>query len=827
MIKRLALLLTFALFLLLPTSVAAAECQFVLGFATLRDLIGHEIVGECLENEHHGANGDALQQTAGGLLVWRKADNWTAFTDGYRTWINGPNGLVQRLNTERFAWEADYAPGGGIATPTPTPVPTPSPESLIRVEQAIAALPLVQRDPGFASGFQRLARVSQPVFWALLEEVGSSEFYSAADLADIAQIDAATALKIVQMPFMSTSNEGADYSVLQYAKRLAMSDLASLQQILSHPRLHGGITDDHVATFALLVLRLKYPDVAGAIQSLPWVQDGVGRLLIDSDYDPRAGTNELEEGAVLKLVSMATQSREVAMAVVRKPWLQDGLAVWEYQVISRLSTIVDRDAESALQLVGMPFLDSITTTGTEKAILDALFTVLWISPNKQKGLRDLLAHPALDGGITDDQHALVELLAIGTRIPAIAAAINTLPWVQDGIDASEGRAVTTLHEVSRGTRELLPTLVQKSWVQDGLTVDEQDAIWVLMGISRSSPQPDEAAALSILDMPFLDDVDAIDIRVLNSLSSLHHVPAQSYLRKVLSHPTLRGGITDRQRTRLTFLGLVVSSDPKRHFPKMLDELLDPRKTSVEERVISLPRAGEVHLGVVHTRQGSFRTVDILESAVRRQERFMLEAFPEKFLGVLVAEITPAAGGVSVSGGRVIIDPGFENFTALVAHEVAHKYWSGVSPWLAEGGAELLSAVTEGVPLKVDDLSLSTCRLADNLSEIDWIESKPIPDEGTEVSHYATGGCPYAMGFGLFADLYSSLGDRTFRQGFHRLYLKVRDGAHRDTCVSLEMAVCLVKEAFVNDATAKAAAIAEPIIDLWYYGSRADIHKRGR
>jgi len=26
------------------------------------------------------------------VLVWRKADNRTAFTDGYRTWINGPRG---------------------------------------------------------------------------------------------------------------------------------------------------------------------------------------------------------------------------------------------------------------------------------------------------------------------------------------------------------------------------------------------------------------------------------------------------------------------------------------------------------------------------------------------------------------------------------------------------------------------------------------------------------------------------------------------------------------------------------------------------------------
>ena len=106
-------LLLASLFLLLlaafsATSVHATDCQFVLGFETLRDLIGHDVVGECLENEHSEANGDGLQQTTGGLLVWRKADNWTAFTDGYRTWINGPNGLQQRLNTERFEWGIIY-----------------------------------------------------------------------------------------------------------------------------------------------------------------------------------------------------------------------------------------------------------------------------------------------------------------------------------------------------------------------------------------------------------------------------------------------------------------------------------------------------------------------------------------------------------------------------------------------------------------------------------------------------------------------------------------------------------------------------------------------
>lgn len=90
------------------TGVALAQSkpEFKLGFKTLADMIP-DIVGQPLENEHHGSNGDSLQQTTTGLMVWRKADNWTAFTDGARTWINGPNGIQTRGNDERFPWESD------------------------------------------------------------------------------------------------------------------------------------------------------------------------------------------------------------------------------------------------------------------------------------------------------------------------------------------------------------------------------------------------------------------------------------------------------------------------------------------------------------------------------------------------------------------------------------------------------------------------------------------------------------------------------------------------------------------------------------------------
>ncbi len=91
---------------------ATPACRFQLGFATLAALIPTE-VGACLDGEaHNPANGDALRHTTKGLLVWRKADNFTAFTSGYRSSINGPYGLQERLNTQRFSWESDAGTAG-------------------------------------------------------------------------------------------------------------------------------------------------------------------------------------------------------------------------------------------------------------------------------------------------------------------------------------------------------------------------------------------------------------------------------------------------------------------------------------------------------------------------------------------------------------------------------------------------------------------------------------------------------------------------------------------------------------------------------------------
>lgn len=107
--------------------LAQTKPEFRLGFKALADLIPN-VVGQPLEDEHYDANGDSIQRTTTGLMVWRKSDRWTAFTNGHTTWILGPYGLQSRLNSQLYPWES-VPPGptpisGVVQAPTPTSAPS-------------------------------------------------------------------------------------------------------------------------------------------------------------------------------------------------------------------------------------------------------------------------------------------------------------------------------------------------------------------------------------------------------------------------------------------------------------------------------------------------------------------------------------------------------------------------------------------------------------------------------------------------------------------------------------------------------------------------------
>jgi len=114
-----------AALLTISTGLAQTAPEFKLGFKALADQVP-SVVGQPIEEEHYGPNGDSLQQTTTGLMVWRKADNFPCFTNGSRSWINGPFGVQERANDERFEWES---PAAGPQAP-PARVPTVEARSL-------------------------------------------------------------------------------------------------------------------------------------------------------------------------------------------------------------------------------------------------------------------------------------------------------------------------------------------------------------------------------------------------------------------------------------------------------------------------------------------------------------------------------------------------------------------------------------------------------------------------------------------------------------------------------------------------------------------------
>jgi phosphohistidine phosphatase SixA len=83
-------------------------CEFVLGFADMYILVGPATVGNCVENERFVAgNGNAEQRTTNGILVFSGLDRMMRFIGSERTWIIGPDGLVDRPNNQRYEWEGD------------------------------------------------------------------------------------------------------------------------------------------------------------------------------------------------------------------------------------------------------------------------------------------------------------------------------------------------------------------------------------------------------------------------------------------------------------------------------------------------------------------------------------------------------------------------------------------------------------------------------------------------------------------------------------------------------------------------------------------------
>ena len=436
----------------------------------------------------------------------------------------------------------------------------------------------------------------------------------------------------------------------------------------------------------------------------------------------------------------------------------------------------------------------------------------------------------LDGGLTTKALHALYLLRRSLRVLEVqdfglASMLRALPWVRDGLDHTEAEAARALARVVEG----FPAVLELPWIVDGVDPGEASAavvyaeavaahpallelLWLADGVAFAEAKTAQILGRvieevpSVVEMPFLQRWDALDVAALQALEALSQPENRAYLERLLSHPSLSGGITDDWTNLVASIGMIGSR------PDLIEVMLDPARTHVEKRVLTLPLAGEVRLSVIWpgktaSEVAGSRAMELLEQAIRSQEEFMGVAFPLDYAILVDADAERFHGASGIAG--IIASPWIED-RGLIAHEMAHTYWRDEASWLNEGGASWLDVVAlrdyDGTPLPDSELP---CELFDNLYDLEH--------SNLSVEEIFGSGCPYHLGRGLFRELYERLGDEPARRGFGRLYLALRDDSYDDVCDGDDRNGCYVQKAFLEGATPEQAAIVDDIIARRYYG----------
>jgi len=502
----------------------------------------------------------------------------------------------------------------------------------------------------------------------------------------------------------------------------------------------------------LISLARWYPDAFNALLQQSWLRDGV-------TWDDGA--------AIHDMLSIAYLSPALVERMLQKPWARDGftstpekrfLEYFGYITYFPDEAFRQQVVEAAFEILEMPFLDSV-----ESADIVALDALSWIK--EEQGLAaylEFMSHPTVNDGITDEEVFIVVLLS---------------------------------------DENLSGSLLQKPWVQDGINSVEASAIEHLFGLRRTYE-----LMVKISRMPFLDSVEGTDATALFSLRSFE--PAG--LQEIMSHPKLSDGITDQEASIVVPLYITYHRNPD-----LVDTLLDPARTTVENRSIAMPLSGVMDLAIVRTTAGVARSMDLLEHGVLSAEEFMGEPFPANSV-VLLFDNSLSGEELFThiqAGADYDVDDGSYNASLapeLIAHEVAHYYWGGNRPWIDEGAADFMELISEnariGAPIEIT--TGYACH-SDSIAELE--RSKGNPYELTT--------CDYYLGMKLFFDLYHGLGREPFRQGFRNLYLKslqlqevsveFRDGPPVD--------IQHLEAAFKAGASDDVIAKVDEVIDRWYYG----------
>ncbi len=621
---------------------------------------------------------------------------------------------------------------------------------------------------------------------------------------------------ILARPWVEDGLDETEREAMDYLGQVAAADEAAALRILDHPFLET--VEPHDAQSLADLLEVPGLSVA-AIESVlakPWVEDGLddterkiidhlGQLAADDEAAvlrilelPFLETVERHDAESLEdLLRVPVFSAAALESILARPWVEDGLDVYERRTVGRLRDIARRDEMAAARILKMPFLEAV---GPDDVLM--LDSLLGMADNGPALLGEVAKLDWISDGLDETETALVRDLgwiAIGDE--AMALRIVGMPFLQAAEFAGEpeASAVNALWSLGWNSQDALTQLIEFPWVEDGLNEYEEAVARNLGWIAGN----EEAQALRILAMPFLETVEPADGAAMESLGGLA-LHRQEAFQRVMSHPTLSGGISGDWPKIVAVLNGVSQTDPD-----LIDVLLDPDQVTIEERMTDLPLAGEIQMAIIRIQPGAERSMDLLEYAVRYAEEFMSVPFPTGYVAWLFVDkssLPSAAGsnyGTHIASWTVYdADEGSSHYADFtgghIADEVAHYYWRGNRAWINEGIANLMTYASEnariGSPVTVN---ARPCGYARTIAELESLDPP--------------------LGERIFVDLYRNLGSDKFRSGLRALHLGWEAAKRDEERHGAGMDIEFIKTVFKDFEDAGGFPV-EAIADRWYDGT---------
>ena len=669
-----------------------------------------------------------------------------------------------------------------------------------------------------------------------------------------------------ELPWVKDGTSETEREAVEHLLQLAVVDIGKLESLLSLGWLQDDITKterDAIKELNWLTERsgVRSLDNLSLILKYAWIQDGITET--EGEFiDFVEGLDDLTEEGAAALMAMpwtqdyitVTETETVKQlrwigdkddengialieAVLALGWMQDDITETEKNFIYWLEGLDEEDEEAAALVVATAWArDSVTET--EHEAMEQLYHLAGREDGGGNNLESLLALSWLQDDVTETEKDFIYWLEVlDEEDEGAAAVIISMPWVLDGVDNGETEAVRWMSNVEG--KEAASSMVSLVWLRDGVDEMEVKAIeqlsyvylmdgtvadriisldWVRDDIEDPEVQiidflgsiASEASseALRIAGMPFLETVEPPDMTAMRSLWDLAALNPEIF-SSVMSHAAFSDGISDDTAPIVATL-----YDVARVNPTLIDVLLDPSRVNLERRIITLPLAGSVTLDIIRTAPGAARSMDLLEQSVLGAEDFMGVPFPTRHVALLYGSAVSEDAVGSHFGSHIAISPEYDadddsreaaGALSIVAHEVAHYYWTGNVDWLDEGASNLMEVVIQraqsGRPIAV------TTRPCSEAATIAELESLDISKGDAALQ------CNYALGERLFVYLKRTLGDERFRQAFRTLYLasQVEDAPEGHAGIALN--IQHVREAFRSDDGAETRVIAR-----WHGGT---------